>query len=151
MSSFESEEEMYSYDIEYDTSGYTDYSSPPPTLDELFPEDQTRDNDQSPPPVVADDDPNIAFSISINQSRQFLENSLKIPIKEIKRHHIPGFVILRLEDFSTIRNVSKIGRAIPHLVIGPPPNKDWLSKHPDFAACYNMLILQFPATTSESQ
>lgn len=149
MSSFYSEDENgYSYDIEYDTSGYTEYSSEPPSLDELFPEDKTRDNDQSPPPVVADDDPNIAFSVSINQSREFLEKALNIPIKEIKRHHIPGFVILRLEDFSTIRNVSKIGRVIPHLVIGPPPNQQWLSKHPDFNACYNMLITQF---SSQSQ
>ena len=149
MSSFYSEEESaYSYDIEYDTSGYQDYSTPPPDLDELFPEDEQNSQPPSPPPVVANDDPNIAFSVSINQSRELIEKTLNMPIKELKRHHVPGFVILRLEDFSTIRNVSKLGRVIPHLIIGPPPNQEWLGHHPDFAACYNNLIVQFPAEPS---
>lgn len=141
MSDYYSEEESaFSYDVSYDGSSFS-YDSPLPSMDDLFPE-ENQERQSSPPPVTANDDNNIVLSISINQSREFLEKNFNIPVKDLKKNHVPGLVILRLEDFSTIRNVSSLGRIIPHFLIGPPPDSQWLQKHPDFNSCFNTLVYQ---------
>ena len=55
-------------------------------------------------PELCPDDNNIAFSTSINQSREFISRNLGINPSSLRQHHVPGLIILRLEDFCIIRN-----------------------------------------------
>lgn len=143
-SSYE-EEEDYSYDLgwDYDRSASQFNDAPPVDFDAIFNDDTPNNDPPSPPPQIADDDANIALSTSINQSREFIQQTLGISLRDLHRHHVPGFVILRLEDFPTIRNVSQLNRVIPHLIIGPPDDS-FLANHPDFRNCYETLFIRFP-------
>lgn len=85
----------------------------------------------SPPVEVPDDEPNIAFSTSINQSKHFLFENLNISPSSLHSRHVPGLIILRLEDFAVIRNDQRNNREIPHILIGPP-SEEFLNQHPDF-------------------
>lgn len=70
----------------------------------------------SPPVEVNQHNDNLAISASIDQSREFLQGTLQIPISQLKHSGIPGLVILRLSDFATIRNDKRCQRFIPHIL-----------------------------------
>ena len=133
-SNYYSEEE--SYDIQYSPPVFSDPTSDIDVMSLLDDEEPIQDNI---PPQSASDDPNIARSTSILQSKHFLEESLGISMRDLRVHHIPGLVILRLEDFALIRDVSRLHRAVPHLIIGPP-DQQFLDNHPDFATCFSAIV-----------
>ena len=129
------DDSSYSYEI-----CYSDENTPvsdPVDLYSLL-DDAPSQSTNSPPPQVATDDSNIAFSTSINQSREFIYQNLHIPVRDLRSSNVPGLVILRLQDFSTIRNVSALNRTIPHIIIGPPSD-EFLQNHPDFQRAFHAL------------
>ena len=129
-----SEEE--SYDLQYSDPVFSDPISEPDVLSLLNDEEPIQDYI---PAQSAADDPNIAISTSIAQSKKFIEDNLGVSMRDLRVTHIPGLVILRLEDFALIRDVSKLHRAVPHLIIGPP-NEEFLYQHPDFAKCFGAIV-----------
>lgn len=95
-------------------------------------DNQTHHKSNSPPPQIDPSDNSIAFSTSINQSKQFIHQNTGISISKLKSHPINGLVVLRLQDFNLIRNDSRCHRSIPHLLILPTDINQFSKEHPDF-------------------
>ena len=93
---------------------------------------KTHNQSNSPPPAIDPNDNSIAFSTSINQSKQFIHQNLGISISKLKSHTINGLVVLRLQDFNLVRNDSRCHRSIPHLLILPTDLSQFSQEHPDF-------------------
>ena len=83
------------------------------------------------------DNPNIVYSNNLQRSREFLSQVFNIPPTQFKRFHIPGLIILRLEDFALIRNDNRCARIIPHILVNGDLNG--LSNNPDFTTAINQL------------
>lgn len=127
-----SEEYEYDYYSSYDYDPWDTLASSPPSEDinihdietELHPETT------SPPVEVDNNDDRVAFSLSINQSRLFIQDHLGISHHALRANHVPGLVILRLEDFALIRDTTQRHRQIPHLLyLANPSDNDEL--HPE--------------------
>ena len=124
----------------FDSSDYTyDYEE---SIDDHLLYDQLIENQSnsevlSPPPQIADDDNSIAFSTSINQSRKFISESLGIPASTLYHSDVSGLIVLRLKDFTLIRNDSRHRRIVPHLLV--LPDDSFPQNHPDFFAALNTL------------
>lgn len=91
----------------------------------------------SPPVQPSEDNPNIVYSESLNESRKFLSEVFHVDPSSFKRFHIPGLIILRLEDYGLLRNDSRSSRVIPHLLINADPNG--LVSNPDFVTALQAL------------
>ena len=110
-----SDEYYYSYEEEYPEYDIQ-YSMEPPseigmTDEQLYNcldnEESSHIETNSPPPQISDNDSSIAFSTSINQSRKLLQQTIGLPVSAFRAHHVPGLIILRLEDISSIRNETR--------------------------------------------
>lgn len=134
--------EYYSYDDSYDSSYFDDRmlmdSQPREDISIHAVEDQLHHQTPSPPVEVANDDDRIAFSLSVNQSRLFLQNTLGISHNALRSSHVPGLVILRLEDFNVIRDTSSRNREVPHfLYLANPADNDEF--HPELDRMFTFL------------
>lgn len=133
-----SDEYYYSYEEEFPEYD-VQYSMEPPseigmTDEQLYNcldnEESTHFETNSPPPQIPDNDPSVAISTSINQSRELLQQVTGLPISAFRAHHVPGIIILRLEDISTIRNETRRNIQIPHLIYFANPS-DNNPNHPE--------------------
>lgn len=130
-------EEDYSYDLEYDPQfeeGADIFSLL--DNDDSKQESQHQNQNNSPPPQVDPNDNSIAFSTSINQSKRFIYKNLGLSVSKLKSNNIHGLVVLRLQDFSLIRNDTRCQRKLPHLLILPRNPEEFSEIHTDF---YNSL------------
>lgn len=92
----------------------------------------------SPKVIAADNDSDIFLSESINQSKVFLERKLGIPSTRLSKVKPPGLVILRLEDFCTLRNqCSTHKKPTPHIIVIPQSN-NFVRDHNDFTAALDL-------------
>ena len=132
---------FYSDELDYDFYE-EDYSSPTIDYDRSYHDMQGEeilnllDNDESsqhqnhsPPPEVANDDNSIAVSTSINQTRQFVQQNFGIPISAFRTRPVPGLIILRIKDISSLRNEQRRSIKIPHILYCP--NSEQQSFHPE--------------------
>lgn len=125
------EEEFPEYDIQYSYEPSSEIGMNDEQLYNcLDNEESTHIETNSPPPQIADNDPSIAISTSINQSRELLQQATGLPISAFRTHHVPGIIILRLEDISTIRNETRRNIQIPHLIYFSQPG-DNNPNHPE--------------------
>lgn len=99
--------------------------------------DTLHDQDDNGVIEPSQDNPNIVYSESLQQSRKFLSQVFNIPPSNFKRFHVPGLIILRLEDFALLRNDSRSSRIIPHILVNADLNA--LSNNPDFLTCIAQL------------
>lgn len=124
------------YDLEFENPFFKDENQP--NLISLLDNDdqhevnQTHNKSHSPPPQIDPSDNSIAFSTSINQSKQFIHQNLGVSVSKLKSHPINGLVILRLQDFNLIRNDSRCHRELPHLLILPSNLDQFSREHEDF-------------------
>lgn len=92
----------------------------------------------SPEVQVAANDTDIYLSESINQSKNFLERRMGIPVTKLSKVRPPGLIILRLEDFCQIRNVSMTHKKeLPHIIVIPQSN-NFVRDHEDFTAALDL-------------
>lgn len=92
----------------------------------------------SPPVTAAENDSDIFLSTSINQSKSFLEQKLGLPVFRLSKVKPPGLIILRLEDFSQIRNTSlSHSKEIPHIIVIPQSN-NFVRDHNDFTSALDL-------------
>ena len=136
MDSFDDYEYYYEEDGEFEFNPY-DSDTYPENNRIIVENEQESTQTYSPPPEVADGDPSIALSFSLNKSREFIHKNLNIPIGKLKSYHPLGLVVLRLEDFSLLRNDQRRLKKIPHLLI--VPTEGFNSAHPDFSASIEVL------------
>ena len=134
-----SEEESTSYDVYYSDDGIPSMSAPAPDIYSLLNASlsDTPSSHSSPPPQIATNDPAIAFSTSINQSRVLIQNCFGTSSSNIYHSNVPGLIVLRIQDFSLLRADSRSGRLVPHFLIHGP-SLDTL-RHPDFARALDIL------------
>ena len=86
-------------------------------------------HNSSPPPQIDTNDAAIAYSTSINQTREFLQSNFNIPISSFRTNHVPGLIILRLQDISSIRVDGKRKLQVPHILYSPCPGSNF--SHPE--------------------
>lgn len=92
----------------------------------------------SPPVISAENDADIFLSTSINQSKKFLEGVLGIPAFRLSKVRPPGLIVMRLEDFSNIRNTSiSHSKEVPHIIVIPKSN-NFVQDHPDFTSALDL-------------
>lgn len=138
-------DDSYYYEEDYSEPNYeVTYADPGfeidiPQLIEAL--DEPNSNENETIPEICPDDNHIAFSNSINQSREFISQNLGIHPSNLRQHHVPGLIVLRLEDFCIIRNESRNNRTVPHIIVSPPDD-EFIQNHPDFAACFSTLYPQ---------
>lgn len=132
---YSSYEEDYSYDLSYSN----DFPDNDQDIFNFLDDEQTvptpTTTTPSPPPQISNNDDSIAFSSSINQSRKFLQEHYNIPISAFRTSGIPGLIILRLQDISSIRVDANRRIQIPHLLYSPTPN----SEHPELIEILHLL------------
>lgn len=92
----------------------------------------------TPPPQPADNDPSVVKFYSINSSRQYIQTNLNIQPNQLRQLDLPGLVILRMSDYSLLRNDSRCHRIVPHLFVVANTD-DFISRHPEFATCIQVL------------
>lgn len=98
-------------------------------------DESTTKTSHSAPPEVANDDDSVAFSTSINQTRNFLQQVYGVPISSFRNHDIPGLIILRIQDISSLRNDAKKGLRVPHLLFHPTED----NPHPELMHIFETL------------
>ena len=135
-----SDESYYSYD-DYD---YDDDFNLKQQLEQSLSYDESQalhstlhDQNNETILVPAQDNPNIVYSNDLHKSGEFLSQVFNISPRNFKRNHIPGLIILRLEDISAIRNDQRCHRIIPHILVNGDLNG--LTNNPDFAAALRQL------------
>lgn len=92
----------------------------------------------TPPPETPEGDTSIVRFHSINSSRDFIQNNLGVPPSQLRNAQLPGIVILRLSDYSLLRNDSRCHRLVPHLFV-VANTEDFPQRHPEFAAAIQVL------------
>lgn len=137
MSDFDCDFDSYSYgDFSYDYD--PEYSEPIIENVPQYEKHQSQsheiiDNNYK----IADNDPSIVFSSSIDQTRSFIRKNLNLSVSSLRSTHAPGLVILRLEDFALIRNDSRCSRIIKQILYIPTPGSQ--ERHPDLHTALNVL------------
>lgn len=141
-------------EFDFDFSSYEeDYSSPSISYEDhtiyndnidimnlLEEENQNEDchSTPSPPPEVNPTDDSLVLSTSIPQSRNLLQQTFGLPISSFRSKSIPGLIILRISDISTLRVEPKRHLKIPHILYHPSEN----NVHPELDEFYNILNKQ---------
>lgn len=121
------EEESSSPIVDYDRSFH---DTPGEDIFTLLDNDESSQHQtNSPPPQVNNDDNTIAVSTSINQTRHFVQQNFGLPISAFRSRPIPGLIILRIKDISSVRNEQRRSIKIPHLLYCP--STDQQSFHPE--------------------
>lgn len=132
---YSSSDELHSFPEPYNLS-YEDNSSfqLPDLIDAV---DQYNQEHSTDTLQVSDESNDIAYSESIPQTRSYISSHFNCDYSNLHRDHIPGLLILRLEDFCLLRQPPN-SRIIPHLIIGPP-DQEFCDNHLDFQSCFNAL------------
>lgn len=94
---------------------------------------------QFPPPEPYPTEPNILFSRSIPQTRDYIKGCLGLTTQTLKASHASGFIIMRLEDFCLIRNETRGERQVPHVFIHHVDDT-FLLRHPDLREFAHVLL-----------
>ena len=128
--------------VEYD---YTYYSDDQPFFDEnsqIFSSHHINENERDPDPLTMSEDarPNdsIAFSTSIDHSKQLIFKTFGIHSHQLRTHPIPGLVVMPLKDFGLIRKDHRHHRSFPHFLV-LPVGDNFPMIHPDFAQAIEKL------------
>lgn len=123
------------YDCEMDEPFLSDDS-------EMFHRDQLNEKPEEkvsePPPESIYPDNSVAYCVSLNQSKEFLQNNFGISTNSLRFNNIPGIIILSLKDYNLIRKDHRNHRKLPHLLICPS-GPDFPVIHSDFAQAIQIL------------
>lgn len=122
-----------------DDAEYYSYSDEPPGFEHNNEIEGERDFD--PLTVSSDDIPDdaIAFSTSIDHSKQLIFKTFGIHTSKLRTHPIPGLVVMPLKDFGLIRKDHRHHRSFPHLLV-LPVGDNFQMNHPDFAKAMEKLL-----------
>lgn len=118
--------DFYSYEEDYSSPSiqYQDNNIYDPDVDIINILDKDNQNEDrssasSPPPEINPNDDSLVLSTSIPRTREFLQQNFGLPISSFRTKFIPGIIILRISDISTLRIEPKRHLKIPHILYHP--------------------------------
>ena len=117
-----SSDSYYDYYDDYEFNPYDSDTYPMSEPEVNHNEHQPVQQIPTPPVEIDHYDNRFAISATIDQSKEFIQQSLGIPVHKLRDNNIHGLVILRLEDFNAIRNDKRCGRIIPNVIFLDDPS-----------------------------
>ena len=126
---------IYSYDDDSLDNYFTD-DSQAFHADQLPPQDNPNYCENIAP--VEYPDPAIAFSHSLEQSKELIQKQFSLDSNSFHTSNVYGIVVLPLKDFNLIRKDNRFNRELKHLLV-IPSGDNFPIVHPDFAQAIQVL------------